>query len=46
MKKVIRRGNFTSKKDLKDKILQFINYFNETLAKPFTWTYRAKPLAE
>ena len=46
MKKVINRGTFTSKEDLKHKILSFINYFNETLAKPFTWTYRAKPLIE
>ena len=44
MKKVITRGSFTSKQDLKDKIFSFINYFNETLAKPFKWTYRAKPL--
>jgi len=46
MKKVITRGNFTSKQDLKNKILNFINYFNETLAKPFKWTYRAKPLVQ
>ena len=45
MKKVIVRGDFSSKQDLKDKILRFINYFNETLAKPFKWTYGAKPLA-
>ncbi len=44
MKKVIKRGNFTSKQDLKEKIFNFIDYFNETLAKPFKWTYRAKPL--
>lgn len=46
MKKVITRGNFISKDDLKCKILTFIDYFNETLAKPFKWTYRGKPLAE
>ena len=46
MKKVIARGNFSSKQDLKDKIFRFIDYFNETLAKPFEWTYRAKPLAQ
>ena len=46
MKKVITRGNFTSKEDLKDKIIRFIDYFNETLAKPFKWTYKAKPLAQ
>jgi len=46
MKKVIARGDFISKQDLKDKIINFIDYFNETLAKPFKWTYRPKPLAQ
>jgi len=45
VRKLIRRGNFTSKQDLKAKILRFIAYFNETLAKPFRWTYAGKPLA-
>ena len=44
-RKILRRGNFTSKQDLKDKIEAFIKFFNETLAKPFRWTYTGKPLA-
>ena len=44
-RKVIRRGNFISKNDLKNKINAFINYFNETMARPFRWTYMGKPLA-
>jgi transposase len=44
-RKVIRRGNFTSTDDLKSKINDFIDYFNHTMAKPFRWTYQAKPLA-
>ena len=44
MKKVIKRGNFTSKLDLKNKLLNFIDYFNRTMAKPFKWTYNGKPL--
>ena len=44
MKKVIKRGNFLSKADLKSKILAFIDYFNETMAKPFKWTYQGKVL--
>lgn len=44
MRKVIKRGNFTSQKDLKTKILNFMNYFNETMAKPFKWTYKGKVL--
>lgn len=43
-RKVIRRGNFTSKEDLKAKLGAFLNYFNETMAKPFKWNYAAKPL--
>lgn len=44
MKKVIKRGNFNSKENLRDKLLGFIDYFNKTMAKPFKWTYRGKPL--
>jgi hypothetical protein len=43
-KKVVRRGNFHSKKDLREKLLTFIEYFNATMAKPFRWTYQGKPL--
>lgn len=45
MRKVIKRGNFLSKPDLKNKILAFMNYFNETMAKPFKWTYQGKALS-
>jgi len=45
VKKVIRRGNFTSKQNLRTNILCFIKYFNKTLAKPFRWTYQGTPLA-
>ena len=44
VRRVIRRGNFTSVKDLREKILAFITYFNDTLAKPFKWTYTGRPL--
>ena len=44
MRKVIRRGNFTSVADLKGKLIQFINYFNDVFAKPFRWTYTGRPL--
>lgn len=44
-RKVIRRGNFSSKDDLKNKLKAFIAYFNETVARPFRWTYQGKPLA-
>jgi putative transposase len=30
---------------LKTRLLEFIDYFNRTMAKPFKWTYRGKVLA-
>jgi transposase len=45
MRKLLRRGNFLSQADLKARILEFIDYFNRTMAKPFQWTYRGKALA-
>src|SRR5438093_1158375 len=45
MRKLLRRGNFATKKDLRTKIERFITYFNATMAKPFRWTYAGKPLA-
>ena len=44
VRRVLKRGNFTSVKDLRDKILAFITYFNATLAAPFKWTYTGRPL--
>ncbi|MCX6673039.1 MAG: transposase [Methanothrix sp.] len=44
VRKVLRRGNFASVKDLKSKVLAFIEYFNQTMAKPFKWTYQGKAL--
>ncbi len=44
VRRVIKRGNFTSVADLREKILAFIDYFNRTLAKPFKWTYTGRPL--
>lgn len=43
-RKVVRRGNFRSTDELRDKLMAFIDYFNKTLAKPFRWTYQGKPL--
>lgn len=43
--KVIRRGDFCSVGDLEDKIMEFIDYHNKYLARPYAWTYTGKPLA-
>jgi transposase len=42
-KRVMRHGSFTSTNDLQSKLLAFIEYFNQTYAKPFNWTYTGKP---
>ena len=43
-RRVIRRGEFRSTADLRDRILKFIDYYNDTMAKPFKWTYAGRPL--
>lgn len=42
-RRLLRRGVFTSKTDLKTQLLAFIERYNPT-AKPFAWTYQGKPL--
>lgn len=41
-RKVTRYGSFQSIDDLCDKILRFIDYYNETLAHPYSWTYTGR----
>ena len=43
-KKLIKWGNFKSKEDLKEQLEKFIGYFNQTMAKPFKWTFKGFPL--
>jgi transposase len=44
VRKVLRRGSFTSVQDLETKVLAFIDYYNRTMAQPFKWTYQGKAL--
>lgn len=43
--RLLRRASFTSTEALHQALIEFIDYFNQTLAKPFKWTYAGKPLA-
>lgn len=43
-RRLLKRGRFSSTAELKKRILEFIEFFNQTLAKPFRWTYIGKPL--
>ncbi|MGH9157379.1 MAG: transposase [Acidimicrobiales bacterium] len=45
-RKLLRRASFTSVADLTDRVLAFIAYYNQTMAKPFRWTYQGKALAD
>lgn len=44
VRKLLRRGSFASRDALLAKVLAFIDYYNDTMAKPFKWTYQGKPL--
>jgi transposase len=39
VRKLLKRGNFSSLDDLRDQILAFIAYYNQTMAQPIKWTY-------
>lgn len=45
VRKLLKRANFLNKDDLQSRTPDFINYFNQTMAKPFKWTYKGKVLA-
>ena len=44
VRKLLKRGSFTSVEDLQTKVFTFIDYYNRTMAKPFKWTYQGKAL--
>lgn len=44
VRRLLKRASFTSVEQLRARILAFIAYFNQTMAKPFKWTYAGRPL--
>ena len=44
VRKLLKRGSFTSVEELEARVLAFIDYYNQTMAKPFKWTYQGKAL--
>jgi len=44
VRKLLKRGSFTSLEDLHARVFAFIDYYNRTMAKPFKWTYQGKAL--
>lgn len=43
-RKLLRSGNFTSVTDLESQLRAFMDYYNNTMAHPFAWTYTGKPV--
>jgi transposase len=46
VRRLLKRGSFRSVEELKARILAFVEYFNQTMAKPMRWTYTGRPLAQ
>lgn len=44
VRRLLKRASFTSTTQLRERILNFIDFFNKTMAKPFKWTYAGRPL--
>ncbi|MGF1578270.1 MAG: transposase, partial [Gemmataceae bacterium] len=43
-RRLLKRSSFVSIEDLNQRIENFIDSFNKTMAKPFRWTYKGRPL--
>lgn len=43
VRRLLKRGSFTSVDELRQRLLDFIAFFNRT-AKPYKWTYKGRPL--
>lgn len=43
-RRAVARASFSSLAALKERLLNFIDYFNRTFARPFRWTYTGRPV--
>ena len=43
-RRLLNRSSFASLEKMRERILDFVDYFNKTMAKPFQWTFTGKPL--
>jgi hypothetical protein len=43
-RRLLKRGSFDSVQTLQERIERFIEFFNNTMAKPFKWTYSGHAL--
>jgi transposase len=44
VRRLLKRASFTSVDELRQRIVAVMDYFNQTMAKPFKWTYAGRPL--
>ena len=44
VRRLLKRSSVKSVDELRERIMNFIDYFNKIMAKPFKWTYKGKPL--
>lgn len=44
VRRLLKRASFSSTEQLRERLLEFMAFFNRTLAQPFNWTYRGRPL--
>jgi hypothetical protein len=44
VRRLLQRGHCIAVEDLRERILAFIHSCNRTMAKPFKWTYKGRPL--
>jgi hypothetical protein len=45
VRRLLKRSSFASAEALRQRILEFIAYYNRTIAKPFNWTFTGRMLA-
>jgi hypothetical protein len=45
-RRLLKRSSFSSLEQMGERILSFVEYFNEAMAKPFRWTFTGRPLAK
>ena len=45
-RRALRHANLKSLDDLRERLLDFIDYFNRTFARPFRWTYTGRPTTD
>lgn len=43
-RKALKRSSFSSLEKLKKRIFDFIDFFNKTMARAFSWTYKGRAL--